>query len=260
MPKRPLLSLAALFFSPLAAGCIDASSRQPCVEPGAAAAAPPAAGAANGAAAAPVAAGALKSCAGAVAAADGLIDDLEDGNQQVLVALGRGGYWWLHHDPNGSTLLPEKFAPEDGGAGGSKKAVHVHGVTSSENGAYGSSVGLNLAENGLYDGSPYVGLSFKAKAGASASQKVRLKIGDVNTHGQLGTCASCWNHFGKDLELTPEWKEYKVLFSELKQADGWGTPRPPTLTPAQLASIDWTIGPGQTFDLWLDDITFMGCP
>ncbi|HWA74188.1 MAG TPA: carbohydrate binding domain-containing protein [Polyangiaceae bacterium] len=260
MLKHSPLSLSALLLAALAAGCIDASTK-PCVDAGAAnaAAAPP--GAANGTtAAAPAAAGAIKSCAGAVPAADGLIDDLEDGNQQTFNVLGRGGYWWLHHDPNGSTLLPEKFAPEDGGPGTSKKTLHVHGVTSSENGAYGSSVGLNIAEKGLYDGSQYVGLAFKAKVGPNSTKNVRLKIGDVNTHGQLGTCASCWNHFGKDMQFTTEWAEYKVTFAELKQAEGWGAPRPASITPNQLASIDWTVGPGQTFDLWIDDVTFLGCP
>jgi hypothetical protein len=260
MPKYSLSSLTPLVLALLATGCIDASSRQPCVEPGAAGASAPAAAANGAAATTPAAGAALKSCAGAVPAADGLIDNFEDNNSQSVPVLGRGGYWWLHHDPNGSTLLPEKFAPEDGGPGTSKKALHVHGVTSSENGAYGSSVGVNIAEKGLYDGSQYVGISFKAKVGPGSTKAVRLKVGDVNTHGQLGTCETCWNHFGKDLQLTTEWQEYKLLFSELKQADGWGAPRPPSITPSQLASIDWTIGPGATFDLWVDELTFLGCP
>lgn len=259
MLKNSSLSVAILV-AVFGSGCINATP-PPCVEPGAAAATPAAVdNATSPAAPAAAAAGPLKTCANATPAPDGLIDDLEDGNSQTMVTAGRGGYWWLHKDPNGSTLLPEKFAPEDGGPPGSKKVLHVHGTTSSEKGAYGSSVGLNIAEKGLYDASAYVGISFKAKVGPGSTKSVRLKIGDVNTHGQLGTCANCWNHFGKDLQLGTEWQEYKILFVEAQQAAGWGDPRPPTLTPSQLASIDWTIGPGATFDLWLDDLTFLACP
>ena len=91
-----------------------------------------------------------------------------------------------------------------------------------------SSIGVNLASKGLYDGSAYAGLSFKAKVGSSSTRSFRVKIGDVNTHGQLGTCKSCWNHFGKDLQIGTDWQEYVVMFSEVKQADGWGEPRPAT--------------------------------
>jgi hypothetical protein len=260
MPKlrmfAPVIPFTALVFT----GCIDAS--KPCAEPQAAsAAAAPAGGNATAAATgAAVAGAAVKTCSGAVVPApDGLLDDFEDGNSQLTVAPGRDGYWWTHHDPNGSTLAPEKFVPDDGGAGGSKKALHVHGTTATEQGAYGSSIGVNLASKGLYDGSAYAGLSFKAKVGPSATRNVRVKIGDVNTHGQLGTCKSCWNHFGKDIQLGTEWQEYRVMFSEAQQAQGWGDPRPPSLTPSELASIDWTIGPGATFDLWIDDVQFVTC-
>ncbi len=250
------LSCLAVCF--LSAGCINAAVGKPCTEAPAGATADAAASPAAGAGT-PVAAGALKACAGApVIAADGLIDDFEDGNTQLFVALGRDGFWWTHHDPNGSTLEPAKLAPEDGGADGSKKALRVHGVTSSEKEAYGSSVGVNFSK-AVYDGSAYVGISFKAKVGPNSTKKVRFKIGDVNTHGQLGSCKSCWNHFGVDLELSTEWKEYKILFADAKQAVGWGDPRPPNLTSAQLAALDWTIGPGATYDLSLDDVQFLGC-
>lgn len=229
----------------LVPGCIDAS--QPCVEPQA--------GTTTG-----TSAGALKSCPNPAVPEDGLLDDFEDGNSQVLVALGRDGYWWTHHDPNGSTLEPEKFTPEEGGAGGSQKALHVHGSTSSAQGAYGSSVGVNFSNNGLYDASRYAGITFKAKVGPNSTHAVRVKVGDVNTHGQLGKCKDCWNHFGKDLQLTTEWKDYTILFADMTQVVGWGDPRPPSITPSQLASLDFSIGPGANFDLWVDDIQFVTCP
>src|SRR4051794_31152042 len=50
---------------------------------------------------------AVKTCPGALApAADGLIDDLEDNNNQVQQSAGRGGYWWAAKDDKGSTIEP----------------------------------------------------------------------------------------------------------------------------------------------------------
>lgn len=192
-------------------------------------------------------------------AADGLLDDWEDGNTQLLVDGARDGYWWTHHDPNGSTIEPNPLAPEAGGPDGSTQTMRISGQTSSADGAYGSSLGVNFSTSGAYDASKYAGISFKAKAAGSSVKKVRFKIGDVNTHQDGAVCTDCWNHFGKDVTLTEEWQEYVIPFSELKQGDGWGDPRPQSLTPEKLYNLDWSIGPGATFELWIDDIQFHEC-
>ena len=44
-------------------------------------------------------------------AADGLVDDLEDGNNRVAQLAGRGGYWWSAKDDKGSTIEPSGEAP-----------------------------------------------------------------------------------------------------------------------------------------------------
>jgi hypothetical protein len=49
------------------------------------------------------------------------------------------------------------------------------------------------------------------------------------------------------------------LFTSVEQEAGWGNPRPAALSPDKLVSMDWTIGPGQTYDLWFDDVTFLEC-
>lgn len=242
------LSLVSLFAfgcaAPMPKPCVDANS------------APPA-----GTATTPTARGsALKTCANPSAPPDGIVEDFEDGNSQAVVLDGRDGYWWTHHDPNGSTIQPEKFAPADGGANGSAKALHVQGTTATGGGAYGSSVGVNFTSSGLYDASKYAGISFKAKVGPNSTKNVRLKIGDANTHGELGTCRNCWNHFGKDFELSTEWQEYRVLFVDATQQPGWGDPRPSQISPDKLASIDFTIAAGTTFDLWVDDVQLLTCP
>jgi endoglucanase len=204
----------------------------------------------------------LKICRTGVRPADeGMIDDLEDGNNQVALEGGRDGYWWPKKDEKGSTLDPEPFAPSEGGAAGSEMAMHAHGKTSSADGAWGAGFGVNMLNQGkLYDASRYAGFSFKAKAGAASTKHVRFKIADINTHKDGGICTTaCWNHFGKELSLTPEWKEYRVLFSEARQEDYWGDPRPPAVTPSKLIAVDWSIGTGQNYDIWVDDLTFIDC-
>src|SRR5690606_13759731 len=83
----------------------------------------------------------LKVCKNGVrVAANGLIDDFEDGNTQMMVMEGRDGYWWKAHDPNGSTIGPEDSTPVEQGVNGSL-AIYMTGQTSSEEGAWGVNFG-----------------------------------------------------------------------------------------------------------------------
>jgi hypothetical protein len=197
--------------------------------------------------------------AGTKPADDGLMDDFEDGDRQLMKVAGREGYWWKHADPNGSKFSPDELTLEDAGAGSTGKALHAAGQTASTDGAYGVRVGVNFTAGGLYDASTYVGISFKAKVDANATKSLRFEIGDVNTHKDAGVCVDCWNHFGKDLQLTTEWKEYVILFADVTQQAGWGKPRPPSVSPDKLYAIDWSIGPGAIFGLWLDDVQLLTC-
>jgi endoglucanase len=206
---------------------------------------------------------AIKTCAGPmVPAADGLIDDLEDNNNQVSQVAGRGGYWWAAKDDKGSTIDPiGELKMSEGGAHGSKYALRVSGKTATGEKAWGSIVGLRIAQGGLYDASRYAGVSFFAKVGEKSTSTVRLKIADFNTHPDGQVCKdACYNDFGKDFTFSHDWQEYKVSFAELKQQDGWGDPRPPSITPSKLVQIAWHLStPGADFELWLDDVRFTDC-
>lgn len=189
---------------------------------------------------------------------DGSIDDFEDGDTQVAKVADRSGYWFTSHDPNGSTIDPTPFKMSDGGSNGSQKAMHVFGQTASADGAWGALWGAQFVGQGVYDASKYDGISFKAKVGAGSTTKVRFKVADVNTHPDGGVCKSCWNHFGKDMQLSPEWQEFKVSFAEMKQEAGWGD-RFAMITPSKLIAINWSVEPGRTYDVWIDDVQFFEC-
>lgn len=201
-----------------------------------------------------------KVCSGAPSrAADGAVDDFEDGNGQLSGAAGRNGYWFTAKDDRGSLIEPTgNFTPADGGAAGAGKAALVKGKTAAVDGAWGATLGANFVQSGFYDLSKYAGVSFKIKA--SGPVAVRFKLPDVNTVPEGGVCSSgCWNAFGKDLSVTTEWQEVTVLFSELRQQDGWGDPRPPALAVNKVKGLEWAIDKGQEFELWIDDVHLLEC-
>jgi len=206
----------------------------------------------------PAGEGGVKVCAsGFRPADDGLVDDFEDGDSQVSRVADRAGYWFTSHDPNGSSMTPTPFKVSDDGAG-SKKALHVFGHTSGDNGAWGALVGTGFVEHGVYDASDYAGVSFKAKVGGDSTKTIRFNVADVNTHPDGGVCKTCWNHFGKDMQFTSEWREYIVSFAEIKQQSGWGD-RFGAVTPSKLIALNWSIGPGKDYDLWIDDVQLVAC-
>jgi hypothetical protein len=201
---------------------------------------------------------AIKRCRAVRYADDGAVDD---GNNQVTKSGGRDGYWWSAADSNGSKIDMQTAEP---GASGSEMAMHIAGTTvpgKPEEGSWGVQLGMNFANEGkLYDASKYAGIAFKAKVGPDSARQLRFKIADINTHKDGGICTkACWNHFGKDLTLTTDWKEYRVTFSGAEQEPGWGDPRPAAVTPSKLFALNWQVGPGQSYDVWIDDVTMLDC-
>jgi hypothetical protein len=258
--RRPLVVRISSLFVLLSAAptpsCVDQTKACACIDPAAAAAA-----------AAPKPAE-LSGCNGkTVPAQDGLVDDFEDDNGQIVLLDGRDGYWWKNADKEGATFTdppqgaPLKFA--DDGANGSTKSLHIAGSTvTGGDQAYGVEVGTNLlsTKGSLYDGSKYAGVSFTAKVGPKSAKKVRFNLGDVNTHPDLGSCTNCWNHFSKDLELSTEWTEYRVSFTDMVQRPGWGVPRPKSISSNALYTLTFAFeGSGGEFELFVDDIQFLEC-
>ena len=49
-------------------------------------------------------------------------------------------------------------------------------------------------------------------------------------------------------------------FEQLSQMSGWGAPRPGSIDVTQLYGLQFQVeGSGNTFDIWIDDISFYGC-
>jgi endoglucanase len=195
----------------------------------------------------------------------GLIDNGEDGNNQVLVRDGRNGYWYTYVDDVGSTVEPEAgsrggtFSMSPGGAG-SKYAANVHGRIGSGSVVFGA-VGFNLVDpKGPYDASQYGGVAFSARKGPGSVGKVRLKVPDANTAKEGGKCRECFNDFGADLNLSETWQRFLFPFKKMKQEPDWGSPRPRAIDKSKLYGMQWQVNtPGASFDIWVDDVEFVGC-
>jgi hypothetical protein len=202
-----------------------------------------------------------KACSGGTRRADdGLIDDLEDGDGRAAALGGRTGYWWVAKADRASVTVPSgAFAPSDGGAAGSKKGVRFAGKTDAQD-QWGAAVGLNFIESGtFYDASKYAGVGFRIKA-TKPNLAVRVKLPDVNTHPDGGACkGTCWNSFGKDLVVGPDWQDVVVTWGELSQQPDWGNPRPPAVTTTKIKNVEWAVNQGVEFDVFLDDIHFVVC-
>lgn len=194
-------------------------------------------------------------------AARAMIEDGEDGDDQVLTRAGRGGYLYTYADEAGTTVAPRgDFTMGRGGAGGSGGAIHVAGKLAAGGDAY-AGVGLGFVEpKGAYDASSYTGVAFAARRAPDTTPYVRLKVPDVNTDPDGGVCTDCYNDFGVSMQLTEEWTRYEVRFADLAQEGGWGAPRPDAVDAAKLYGVQWQVSTaGAPFDVWIDDVTFLGC-
>ncbi len=188
----------------------------------------------------------------------------EDASAQTARSEGRGGYVYAYLDDVGSVVTPGpgNFKMSAGGAAGSSYALRIQGKTADAGDSAYVGLGLNFVDpQALYDASRYDGLAFVARRGPGSSTSLRLKLPDASTHPDGGTCKECFNDFGVDFQLTEEWTRYVVRFADLKQMFGWGDPRPEHVDAAKLFGVQFQVSQaGSDFDVWIDDVTFTGCP
>ncbi|HEX3773435.1 MAG TPA: hypothetical protein VHV51_03165 [Polyangiaceae bacterium] len=185
-----------------------------------------------------------------------LIDDFEDGDAQLLLLGGRDGSWFVTNDghgqqtppPNGPTLPSLLMPPR----GLSTRAMHTTGSGFS---VWGAALGVNFLSGMMpppYDISMYQGLTFAVKLGKETAVKpMRVSIADYDTtYG----CKTCGDHFGVNVNVGDAFATVQVPFLSFKQL-GFGTPvRAFDPTRTYTVYFSWT--QNQTFDVWIDDLSF----
>lgn len=207
--------------------------------------------------------------AGAANDAPSMIDNFEDGNQQILDVAGRSGSWYAANDGRGNqtprpgaAVLPSMLMPA---RGTSTRGLHTMGGPFE---TWGALIGTALASDnnvGIpYDLSGYRGIRLWVRLGTGQgsgpgsgstelAQEVRLNLSTPATEAG-GGCTMCGDHFGFVVPLTSQWERVEVVLAEAEQA-GFGVPlltSEPDL--AHVTGLELFFPQDVRFDLWVDDI------
>ncbi|WP_437738362.1 hypothetical protein [Sorangium sp. So ce1335] len=193
-----------------------------------------------------------------------MIDDLEDGNIAILEgddANPRQGAWFMFNDESegGAQEPPDKaglVVATMPVRGDSQRAVHTSGNALFAD--WGAVIGFELSTD-YYDATGYRGVTFWARAEDESSKKMVVAFVDQQTNKGGGICGDeegqvpCYDHFQKSVTLTPDWKHYKIPVECLAQS-GYGLFE--ALAQDRIKIIQFSFGPAQAFDFWIDDVAF----
>lgn len=179
-----------------------------------------------------------------------LIDDFEDGDEELVEREGRSGIWYQYEELSGDHQLAfETLASPRLESSG---ALHTSGSD------HGQWAGVGVVLSGcVYDASSYVGVHFWIR-GASAPVNVALVTPGVIPISGGGTCTKeeeglCYDAYRSSVDVTGQWREVFVPFTSFEQL-GYGPDAGP-LDLTRLESIQFQ-SDSSAFDLWIDDVSF----
>jgi Carbohydrate binding domain (family 11) len=185
---------------------------------------------------------------------DPLIDDFEDGSEQLPIEGSREGFWFARgnsSDDGTITDIEEAFVALT--AGDNQVALHVVAkkFTATDTWAvFGANFNDRDPAPAYIQAAQYDGLHFWACGGLGAS-KVALEVATTDTSSAYDHQD---NHYRKDLSLTASWKEFVVPWDDLRQT--WGDMT--DFDAEHVLGLQFNISSGQEgFDVWLDDLEFI---
>ena len=192
---------------------------------------------------------------------DLVIEDGADADPQHQL----GGYWFSYADNSGSSVHPPPatlggvFSLEARRAEDPAFVARMFGVVGNSEPHF-VGMGFNFSDpREPFDASAYRGFAFLAKGGAGATTNVRVSVLDGNTDPQGELCDECYNAFGFDLELTPEWRPYTLYFAQATQEAGWGKPRPESIDPQSLYAVQFQVTRLGSFEVSITALSFLRC-
>jgi len=197
-----------------------------------------------------------------------LIDNFEDGDNQVSVVAGRNGYWATYVDAYGSSVVPSAagtFAPDTSPGDGSTYAAHISGTMAPPSNSY-ASVYAGLSGNFVNPQGPYnittnvpgaTGIAFKIKATytntcANEMPAVRFSVADNTTSSSSDT-----NGVAVTVPTMGTWTPVTVFFNQM-MTTGSNVPQTHQLDLTTAIAMKWQFqGEGLGYDIWVDDIQFV---
>lgn len=192
-------------------------------------------------------------------AADDMIDDFEDGDLVLKPIEGRAGNWYWYGD--GSGIATQSVVSVSRGADSHKAML----TTGKDFSIWGSGVGVDLNNTGsgqndkdVYDAAErgYTGLTFWARAESTLMISLVLPDGDTDAAGKI--CTTCDHHYFKAFQIGTSWTRYTVSFADdFKEPEPGTLPKPGPFDPSRLVSVQFRIGPGANYSLWIDDVAFV---
>src|SRR5262249_28312309 len=140
-------------------------------------------------------------------------DNLDDGDDRILMTGGRQGPWHSFNSSNGGNQQPPisgPFAPQSGGANGTPYAVHTTG-SGYTYGGVGFDLNNSNSTIASYDASAFTGITFWAKG--NGNLRVEFPQKSFVPSNQGGSCGSgaCWNVYGSRAiqgMLSDQWKQF----------------------------------------------------
>jgi len=182
-----------------------------------------------------------------VAPAD-IIDDFEDGDFNVSPLGGRVGNWYVYGDGTGTL----GFDVTGIARGASLKGIHTKGKDFTN---WGSGMGVDmLGSKTPYNASTHTGVTFWAKA--AAAQAVLVVFPDIDTDPGGKLCTTCDHHYNKTVQVGTGWQRFVVNFADLVLESGT-KPEPTMFKPDGLISVQFRFAPGQSYELFVDDLAFV---
>ncbi|MBN1610445.1 MAG: hypothetical protein JW940_27700 [Polyangiaceae bacterium] len=184
-----------------------------------------------------------------------MIDDLDDGNIEILELSGRSSTWYRAYDTTPGGEMTVETAP-GGVTSKSRYAIHAYGSGFTDWGA-NADMGLRTEDTSIlpYDATDYDGITFWLRAAAGSATSIRFMVQNRDTWEGAGVCTECWDAFGADLVAGTTWRQYAFRWSDLHQ-QGYGDPLFDELDASTLMLIGWQVGPNKAFDFWIDDVAF----
>ncbi|HYP75191.1 MAG TPA: hypothetical protein VER12_04535 [Polyangiaceae bacterium] len=186
-----------------------------------------------------------------VVAAEDIIDDFEDGNLTLPALGGRVGGWYNFGDGtgvgSGDTAIINR--------GPSKEGLRIKGKDFTN---WGSGMGTDMQPNKVpYNASAFAGVTFWARAETTLTLGVIFPDIDTDPGGKL--CTTCDHHYNKGVQVNQSWQRFTVNFADLVLEPGT-LPAPTMFKPDGLVSVQFRFAPGQTYEVYVDDLAFIKKP
>lgn len=192
-----------------------------------------------------------------------LLDDFEDGNNQLFKTYHREGWWFTATDGSpGEVIEPPKSGftasplPPEEATDENEMAVHFKASGQTD---WGASLGTTLRwkRDDLtcgFNASAFDGIEFRAKGPGTVQVKFSIPATTPPENG--GVCEErCWDTHTKVIRLKKDWKNYVVRFEQLQQG-GWGADA--RFEPERLLSLNFHLGASDLpADFWIDDLRFI---